>query len=308
MEFGPMDERDRTERCEGGVEVDVEPAGVPVRKLLTFCPPVYVQRYQAVLGLVRQYQPQAVVDLGCGECRLLQQLRWEPCIERLAGVDVDRNVLTGNRQGLQPLIADFLRPRAHPLKVHLFQGSVAIRDPRMVGYDFATCLELIEHLDSDVLHELPGMLFGHMAPHIVIVTTPNADFNELIPGLVGFRHWDHRFEWTRREFQNWGEYVDKEYGYGVTFSGVGQGPPGTESYGFCTQIAVFKRRGGPPLIPLYTTLAGLDLPYDMVAEITYPDQGGKIELHNPRKQHRRKKRGTRHCGRAASAHHDKPSP
>ena len=47
------------------------------------------------------------------------------------------------------------------------------------------------------------ILFGFMTPVSVIVTTPNSEFNPLLPGLVGFRHYDHKFEWTRAEFQTW---------------------------------------------------------------------------------------------------------
>ncbi len=35
------------------------------------------------------------------------------------------------------------------------------------------------------------------------MTTPNAEFNVLFPGFKGFRHPDHKFEWSRAEFQDW---------------------------------------------------------------------------------------------------------
>lgn len=47
------------------------------------------------------------------------------------------------------------------------------------------------------------VLFGFMAPSAVIISTPNADYNPLLPGLVGFRHPDHKFEWSRDQFQLW---------------------------------------------------------------------------------------------------------
>jgi hypothetical protein len=37
-----------------------------------------------------------------------------------------------------------------------------------------------------------------MRPKLVVVTTPNAEYNTLFPDFEGpFRHWDHKFEWTR---------------------------------------------------------------------------------------------------------------
>lgn len=61
----------------------------------------------------------------------------------------------------------------------------------------------IEHLEPDVLSSMPEVVFGHLSPKVVIVTTPNVEFNVLFPGLKGFRHYDHKFEWTRAEFEEW---------------------------------------------------------------------------------------------------------
>lgn len=37
----------------------------------------------------------------------------------------------------------------------------------------------------------------------------------------GMRHPDHRFEWTREEFRNWASKAAEDFGYDVTFTGVG---------------------------------------------------------------------------------------
>lgn len=34
----------------------------------------------------------------------------------------------------------------------------------------------------------------------------------------------------------------RQYGYTVTYSGVGSGPPGTEHLGHCSQMAVFVKK------------------------------------------------------------------
>ena len=61
----------------------------------------------------------------------------------------------------------------------------------------------IEHLEDSVLAQVPLVLFGKLQPSVVMISTPNADFNVLFPNLIGFRHYDHKFEWGRREFQEW---------------------------------------------------------------------------------------------------------
>ena len=61
----------------------------------------------------------------------------------------------------------------------------------------------IEHLHQPVLERVPAVIFQLLRPAVVIVSTPNSDFNVLFPRMTGFRHFDHKFEWNRREFQSW---------------------------------------------------------------------------------------------------------
>ncbi len=51
-----------------------------------------------------------------------------------------------------------------------------------------------------------------------------------------FRHKDHRFEWTRAEFQGWAEALAARHGYAVRFAPVGPEDP---DLGAPSQLAVF---------------------------------------------------------------------
>jgi len=53
-----------------------------------------------------------------------------------------------------------------------------------------------------------------------------------------FRHADHRFEWTRQEFQDWAHRVSQQHGYSVRFLPVG---PEDGKVGSPTQMGVFER-------------------------------------------------------------------
>lgn len=53
-----------------------------------------------------------------------------------------------------------------------------------------------------------------------------------------FRHKDHRFEWTRAEFEAWARGVAERFGYGVRFAPVGEVDA---EVGAPTQMAVFSR-------------------------------------------------------------------
>ena len=73
---------------------------------------------------------------------------------------------------------------------------------------------------------------------MVLVTTPNAEYNELYEGLVGMRHPDHRFEWTRAQFADWSDRVAAAHGYRVERRGIGDVD---EHRGTPTQLAIFTR-------------------------------------------------------------------
>lgn len=81
---------------------------------------------------------------------------------------------------------------------------------------------------------------SHARPGTVVVTTPNAEYNVKFENLPAgrFRHKDHRFEWTRAEFQTWTGRVAEQFGYSARFLAVG---PEDAMVGAPTQMAIFAR-------------------------------------------------------------------
>ncbi|XP_020355289.2 small RNA 2'-O-methyltransferase [Oncorhynchus kisutch] len=236
-----------------------------------FTPPLYIQRYEFVIDFVKKNKPKKVVDLGCNDCTLLRKLKFHKEIELLAGLDIDCAVIRAKMYELAPIPTDYLQPGDHPLTIKLYQGSVTERDPRTKGFDLVTSIELIEHLQLEDVDRFTEVVFGYMAPVAAIISTPNADFNPLLPGLTGFRHYDHKFEWTKVEFQTWALKVCKEFGYVVAFTGVGQIPAQEESIGFCSQIGVFQiDRSGGDAPRLQNNVAEEHLPYRVLYNVVYP--------------------------------------
>ncbi|WP_434384654.1 hypothetical protein [Melittangium boletus] len=84
------------------------------------------------------------------------------------------------------------------------------------------------------------MLFEFARPERVVLTTPNAEYNVRFESLPEgkFRHADHRFEWTRPEFEAWAGALAERFGYAVRFAPVG---PVDDTVGAPTQMAVFSR-------------------------------------------------------------------
>ena len=106
--------------------------------------------------------------------------------------------------------------------------------------DAAVLCEVVEHVDPHRLDAVAASVFGCAKPRIVVLTTPNREYNavwETLPAGQA-RHADHRFEWDRAEFAAWCDEVAARHGYGVERSGVGEDHP---EFGPPSQMAVFTR-------------------------------------------------------------------
>ena len=129
-------------------------------------------------------------------------------------------------------------PRRQAERVMLIQ-ALLYRDERLQGYDAAAVVEVIEHLDLARLAAFERVLFEAARPGMVVLTTPNVEYNGRFPTLATgtMRHHDHRFEWTRSEFQRWADRVVAAYRYTYALHPLGRedGVVGAPS-----QMAVFS--------------------------------------------------------------------
>jgi 3' terminal RNA ribose 2'-O-methyltransferase Hen1 len=194
------------------------------------------QRHGAVLAVLRRSGAQSVMDLGCGEGKLLRSLLRERQFASIVGVDVSLRALELAEKRLR---LDRL-PERQASRVRLLHGSLMYRDARLEGFDAAAVVEVIEHLDPPRLAAFERVLFEFARPRTIVVTTPNQEYNVLWESLPAgnFRHADHRFEWTRGEFTEWAQGVADRFGYSVRFLPVG---PEDETLGAPTQMGIFER-------------------------------------------------------------------
>jgi 3' terminal RNA ribose 2'-O-methyltransferase Hen1 len=193
------------------------------------------QRLATVLSALRASGATSVVDLGCGEGRLLRELLGDRSFQRIVGMDVSYRALeiAASRLHLDRL------PPLQRQRIELIHGSLMYRDQRLSGFDAASAVEVIEHLDPPRLAAFERVLFEYARPGTVVLTTPNAEYNVRWPTLPAgnFRHRDHRFEWTRVDFQTWATSVAARFGYAVRFAPVGPVDP---EVGSPTQMATFR--------------------------------------------------------------------
>lgn len=123
--------------------------------------------------------------------------------------------------------------------------------------------QVIEHMEEDQALLFGDVVLSSFRPNTLIVSTPNFEYNVILQGSATssqeedaeeklqqersckFRNHDHKFEWTREQFESWASKLAMKHNYRVEFSGVGGS--GDREPGFASQIAVFRmERPAPP--------------------------------------------------------------
>lgn len=199
---------------------------------------LHALRLDTVAEVLKQNNVSSVLDLGCGEGKLMSRLIKERGLTRIVGVDASvRTLEMAHRKLRLNQAGDAMAER-----VSLQMGSLTYGDRRWQGFDAATLVEVIEHIEPHRLSALVLSLFADARPRMVVMTTPNREYNVLFEGLKDgkLRHPDHRFEWTRAEFESWAHTAADEHGYSVSFAPLG---PVDDTHGGPSQMAVFKQEG-----------------------------------------------------------------
>ncbi|MCH8543356.1 MAG: class I SAM-dependent methyltransferase [Alcanivorax sp.] len=200
---------------------------------------LHEERFQRVMGWLAQQGVRSVLDLGCGSGTFLTLLAEDARYQRLLGVEHMAEGLAVARHALASYLTEGVAGR-----LQLLQGRYDDPGLPLTGFDAAVMIETIEHNPPERLGGVAQTVFGVYRPGLVIVTTPNVEFNPLYglgPGEL--REAGHYFEWTRQRFRQWGRRVAEQYGYQVRFDGIGEQDP---DHGAPCQAARFTLCGQPP--------------------------------------------------------------
>lgn len=197
---------------------------------------LHEDRLDTVVRALLDSGARRVLDLGCGPGELLLRLAREAQFTRIIGIDIDAAVLHEARTLLG------LGLPSPDDRIQVRHGSFDAVDATLVGFDAAALVETIEHLDPRRLGRMEVAVFGGMRPGVVLVTTPNQEYN-VVHGMAPGerRHPGHRFEWNRARFRQWAQGVAGRNAYAVQFSDIGPLHP---EHGSSTQMAQFSRVGG----------------------------------------------------------------
>ncbi len=196
---------------------------------------LHQQRLKLVLEKLKESGANSVLDLGCGEGKLIRMLLKEKQFSNISGMDVSYQELTKCKDRLH---WDEMAPRQKE-RINLFLGALTYKDKRLEGFDAAAIVEVIEHMDENRLKSFERVVFEFAKPKTVVLTTPNEEYNVLFENMEAgiMRHTDHRFEWSRTEFETWAKQVAETNNYNVQFLPIGEED---KKVGVPSQMAIFE--------------------------------------------------------------------
>lgn len=195
--------------------------------------PLHRARLDTVVATLLEKGAHRVADLGCGHGELLRRLQEHHQFTRLLGIDIDARALAHARDRLG---LDLLRPNP---RLAVCQASFEEADWCTQPVDAAVLLETIEHIEPNRLSRVERALFQVVRPGLVLITTPNREYNPLHGLAEGERrHPGHYFEWSREQFRRWCDGVARRQGYRADYRDIG---PYAAGYGSSSQMACLAR-------------------------------------------------------------------
>lgn len=196
---------------------------------------LHPQRHAVVADILYHRGARRVLDVGCGDATFAVTVitRWPDADIHVHGIDPDPAMISAAADHIDHELNQQLR-RCVGLRCAGIGDLPAVWD----RHDALAAIEVIEHLDTPTLASFAEMVFHRLRPTTVVLTTPNAEYNALLPRTPtlrgdNLRHPDHRFEWTRDEMRCWLRDTAGRAGYHCALRGVGEAHP---DFGSPTQL------------------------------------------------------------------------
>ena len=193
-------------------------------------------RYDKIIETINDLPTKkSVVDFGSGEGKLAA------CLGFVVGVQEILAVEPSERETLKAVKRfEKIRSKEEFVEPTTMWGSLFYYDERLENKDVIILCEVIEHIDEERLGKAMHLIVNNYKPQALIITTPNQEYNAVYDMTDAKRHLDHRFEWTREEFEKSCEDWNHLGNYNLEFEGIGEAH---EVYGHPTQMCKFVRKG-----------------------------------------------------------------
>jgi 3' terminal RNA ribose 2'-O-methyltransferase Hen1 len=180
-------------------------------------------RMDAIIATLRAASVHSVIDLGCGDGKLLSRLVREKALTRIVGLDVSSRMLDASAARMK---LD-RRVGKKSERIELFHGSLFCKDSRLRGFDAAVLADVIQFVDSYRLADVERVVFDHAGPATVVV---------LMNGLAGDASTlkEAARGWSTNKFDAWASSVSHARGYRLGLTSIGSASSGA-------RMAVFSR-------------------------------------------------------------------
>lgn len=138
-----------------------------------------------------------IIDIGCGEG--FYGMQFAKKAPSYLGLDIDESVLEVFQRKIK---------KNNGSNISLFNSMEDLIDEAKNEEQYEIIIaEVIEHMPLDEAESLLKYVLGNFNASTIIITTPNADFNQfyLLEDDVnnGFRHDDHDWEMNKNDFVEW---------------------------------------------------------------------------------------------------------
>lgn len=180
-------------------------------------------RADAIALELREATAHSVLDLGCGDGKLLARLVREKALTRIVGFDVSHRALDAAtvRMKLDR------RTGKKSERIELMHGSLFYSDGRLNGFDAAVLADVIQHLPANRLQDAENVVFRAVRPGTVVVMMNGIHHDENPPP-------ESAHGWHMQRFDAWASSASERHGYRVRLLS-----PGSSSQ--TTRMAVFSR-------------------------------------------------------------------
>lgn len=215
---------------------------------------------------IEKYRISSMADFGCGEGKLITYLiqyfkfNSDVKLHYVLGVDINKQECIGFSDQIKKLVTEnrreylklteFSEKRAKFYSNNLNYPDVIIYNEDILNKNrqlkelflknkivLITSIEVIEHLYLEQIDQYFDSLLGFYNTKYILITTPNIEYN-IHYNLQNnqLRHHDHKFEFSREEFNYLCHKKALQYNYDLIIGGIGDID---ENVGYPTQTAFF---------------------------------------------------------------------
>ncbi len=233
---GASPDPETPEQSEDGYDAAGEP--MPIRQAGD------QQRYQQLVDMLLALAepPVKVLQIGCGDGKLLSELVSRGGFEEVVGADPSAGLLERARKRVERAIRYTQVLRRHPTRFELIVSALGYHDPRLQGFDTVLVHDVVDHLEASRLTFLLAPILQTWRPRVLVLSVANREHSTMpMDRDREGRSGQERVEWDRSSFRRFCETLAHGQGYAIDLTGLGME---SVDRGAPTLLAIFHRVGG----------------------------------------------------------------